>query len=53
MICLLELALISWMLGYPDRSLNELKAAVGSARTLGHPLTLAQALCQTALVHVF
>jgi predicted ATPase len=30
-----------------------LKAAVGSARTLGHPLTLAQALCQTALVHIF
>jgi hypothetical protein len=26
--------LISWMLGYPDRSLNELKAAVRSAETL-------------------
>jgi tetratricopeptide (TPR) repeat protein len=32
--------LITWMLGYPDRSLDELRAAVGSAETLGHPLTL-------------
>ena len=46
-------ALISWMLGYPDRSLEELSAAVGSAETLGHPLTLAQTLCYAALVHVF
>jgi len=29
--------LISWMLGYPDRSLQELIAAVESAETLGHP----------------
>jgi class 3 adenylate cyclase/tetratricopeptide (TPR) repeat protein len=40
--------LISWMLGYPDRSLDELKAAVRSAETLGHPLTLAQTLCLAA-----
>ena len=45
-------ALISWMLGYPDRSLEELRAAVRSAETLGHPLTLAQALCYAALVHI-
>ena len=45
--------LISWMLGYPDRSLDELRAAVGSAETLGHPLTLAQTLCCAALVHIF
>jgi tetratricopeptide (TPR) repeat protein len=45
--------LISWMLGYPDRSLEELRAAVGSAETLAHPLTLAQTLCYAALVHVF
>ena len=45
--------LISWMLGYPDRSLDELRAAVGSAETLGHPLTLAQTLCFAALVHIF
>jgi tetratricopeptide (TPR) repeat protein len=46
-------ARISWMLGYPDRSLDELRAAVGSAETLGHPLTLATTLCWVALVHIF
>jgi predicted ATPase len=45
--------LISWMLGYPDRSLDELSAAVISAETLGHPLTLAQTLCFVAFVHIF
>ena len=45
--------LISWMLGYPDRSIDELRAAVRSAETLGHPVTLAQALCWAALVHIF
>ena len=43
--CQFFLMLISWMLGYPDRSLDELRAAVRSAETLGHPLTLAQTLC--------
>jgi predicted ATPase len=46
-------ALISWILGYPDRSLDELRAAVRSAETLGHPLTRAQTLCFAALVHIF
>jgi class 3 adenylate cyclase/tetratricopeptide (TPR) repeat protein len=46
-------ALISWMLGYPDRSVEELTAAVRSAETLGHPLTLAQTLCWAAFVHIF
>jgi predicted ATPase len=41
------------MLGYPDRSLEELRAAVGSAETLGHPLTLAQTLGWAAFVHIF
>jgi len=45
--------LISWMLGYPDRSLDELRAAVRSAETLRHPLTLAQTLCWAALIHIF
>jgi hypothetical protein len=51
--CQFWLALISWMLGYPDRSLQELRAAVGSAETLGHPFTLAQTLCYVAFVHIF
>ena len=46
-------ALISWMLGYPDRSFDELTAAVRSAETLGHPFTLAQTLCHAAFVHIF
>jgi class 3 adenylate cyclase/tetratricopeptide (TPR) repeat protein len=50
--CQLWRMLISWMLGHPDRSLDELRAAVGSAETLGHPLTLAQTLCYAALVHI-
>jgi tetratricopeptide (TPR) repeat protein len=46
-------ALISWMLGYADRSLDELKASVRSAETLGHPVTLAQTMCYAAFVHIF
>ena len=46
-------ARISWMLGYPDRSLDEMRAAVGSAETLAHPLTLAQTLCLAAQVHIY
>jgi predicted ATPase len=49
----LHLMWISWMLGYPDRSREELKAAVKSAETLGHPFTLAQTLCYAALIHIF
>jgi class 3 adenylate cyclase/tetratricopeptide (TPR) repeat protein len=51
--CQLFAMAISWMLGYPDRSLEEASAAVKSAETLGHPLTLAQTLSYAALVHVF
>jgi hypothetical protein len=47
------LPLISWMLGYPDRSLDELRTAVRSAEALGHPVTLAHTLCFVALVHIF
>jgi len=45
--------LICWLLRYPDRSLDELRAAVGSAEALGHPFTLAQTLCYVAFVHIF
>jgi tetratricopeptide (TPR) repeat protein len=51
--CQYGLALISWMLGYPDRSLDQLRAAVRSAETLGHPGTLAQTLCFVAFVQIF
>jgi class 3 adenylate cyclase/tetratricopeptide (TPR) repeat protein len=45
--------LISWMLGYPDRSLDQVRPAVESAETLGHPLTLAQTLYYAAFIHIF
>ena len=45
--------LISWMLGYPDRHLGELRAAVRGAETLGHPLTLAWVLQWAAYIHIF
>jgi tetratricopeptide (TPR) repeat protein len=51
--CHFYLAVISWILGYPDRSVDELMAAVSSAETLGHSLTLAQTLCLAARVHIF
>jgi len=38
-LCQFFSMLISWMLGYPDRSLDELREAVRSAETLGHPVT--------------
>jgi adenylate cyclase len=51
--CQFFLMQISWMLGYPDRSLEELRAGVRSAETLRHPSTLATTLCRAALVHIF
>jgi class 3 adenylate cyclase/tetratricopeptide (TPR) repeat protein len=51
--CQFFAVLVSWMLGYPDRSLEELRAAVGNAEMLGHPFTLAQTLCTAAQVHIF
>ncbi len=41
--------MISWMFGHPDRALDQLRAAVGSAETLGHPVTLTHTLCFVAL----
>jgi predicted ATPase len=45
--------LISWILGHPDRSLGELRAAVRSAERLRHPFTVAWVLQWAAYVHVF
>src|SRR5215469_2346614 len=45
--------LISWMLGYPDRALDELRAAVRGAERFGHPPTLAWALQWAAYVYAF
>ena len=40
-----------WQLGYPDRALERIHHAVGFARTLDHPFTLASALFWESLVH--
>jgi adenylate cyclase len=52
-LCQFFLALISWMLGHLDRSLDELREAVRSAETLGHSFTRAHTLWVAALVHIF
>jgi tetratricopeptide (TPR) repeat protein len=52
-LCQIFPMLISWMLGYPDRSLDGLRAAIRNAETLGHPFTLAHTLCYAAFVHIF
>jgi class 3 adenylate cyclase/tetratricopeptide (TPR) repeat protein len=51
--CQYLLPFISWTLGYPHRSLDELRAAVASAEKLGHPFTLVSTLCYAALVYIF
>jgi hypothetical protein len=50
--CQFYLPLISWMLGYPDRSLEEAPAAVKSAETLGHPVTRPNAVLGCARSHL-
>jgi predicted ATPase len=52
-LCQYIAMLISWMLGYPDQSLDQVRASVRSAETLGHPLTLAQTLYYAACIHIF
>jgi class 3 adenylate cyclase/predicted ATPase len=51
--CQCYLALMSWMLGYPDRSIEEVRAAVRSAEMLGRPLTLAHTLSYAAHIYIF
>lgn len=52
-LCQVWPMVICWVLGYPDRSLEETTAAVRSAETLGHPVSLAQTLCLAAFVRIF
>jgi class 3 adenylate cyclase/predicted ATPase len=44
-------ALLSWLLGHPDRALRLAREGVALAERLDHPLTPAQALCHEAIVH--
>ncbi|MGI9437850.1 MAG: AAA family ATPase, partial [Geminicoccaceae bacterium] len=43
--------LISWMLGYPGRALKERDISLSSAEAVEHPLTMAQTLCFSSLLH--
>ena len=44
-------ALISWVLGYPDRALHLAEEGEVTARRLSHPFSSAQALCYKAILH--
>ncbi len=41
-----------WMLGHPDRAMTRIQEAVALARQVEHPLSLAQALAWTAILHL-
>ena len=49
--CLDYAAFTLWCLGYPDQGLARSQVACILARELGHPLSLATALCFTARLH--
>jgi predicted ATPase len=44
-------ALNLWQLGYPEQALDSANEAIGLAREIGHPFTLAGALTNTACLH--
>jgi class 3 adenylate cyclase/tetratricopeptide (TPR) repeat protein len=46
-----HLALVQWLLGYPDRASVALREALSMAEELGHPLTTAITLTFTSWVH--
>ena len=50
-ICLTQLALNLWVMGYPDQALRSSQDALIWARELSHPLSLAFALGHRATVH--
>jgi len=51
--CFTTSALVSWLLGYPDRALERARRAVGLANELGHPFTLAYGLFHTGFLHLW
>src|SRR5262249_39263804 len=52
-VCLAELALALWLLGYPDQAMKRSKEAITLAHELAHPFSLAFALFYTALIPLF
>src|SRR6185436_13534823 len=49
----LYLAWTLWLLGYPDQALARAKEALALARRLEHPMTLAFASCDVAMIHCY
>src|SRR4030095_12329455 len=52
-LCLCYGASAQWSLGYPDRALKSIQAALTLAQELAHPHSLANALYWAAMVHQF
>jgi TOMM system kinase/cyclase fusion protein len=50
-VCLSYAAYVSWFLGYPDRALARIHAALSLAQELAHPLSLTSALNFAAWLH--
>jgi predicted ATPase len=52
-ICLSYMAWNSWLLGYPERSLDLSRKALTLARNLSHPLSTVFALSYAAILHIY
>ena len=52
-ICLSYMAWNSWLLGYPDRSLDLSRKALTLARKFSHPLSTVFALSYAAILHIY
>jgi hypothetical protein len=53
LLALGDAAKIFWYRGYPDQALERVRHCLALAQTLSHPLSLAEALCAVAHVHLF
>ena len=51
--CLTTSGFTLWLLGYPDRAVERMDAAIELARRLDHPYTSAYALHHSALLHLW
>ena len=52
-ICLSYMAWNSWLLGYPDRSLDLSNKALSLAKKFSHPLSTVFALSYAAILHIY
>lgn len=52
-VCLTNLALALWGLGYPDQASQRSQAGIALAREVAHPVSLTFALTFTAVLHQF